>query len=373
MRILFVGGGSGGHFYPLIAIAENLREQDVIRGTVVDLYYMGPSVFNQADLDQYQIKFVYCPAGKQREYRSFQNYLDIFKIIYGAWVAFWKLYIIYPDVIMSKGGYTSVPIVFAAWLLKIPIVIHESDAVPGKANKFAARFAKYIGVAHDDVVSFFPKNKVALVGMPIRKTFFNKFSDPHSVVGVPNDRPVILVTGGSLGAKRINDFILRSLPTLLSDFTVIHQTGDNNVTEVTEAASTLLTNQALLERYFVLGHLTPEQFAAAQQAATLVITRAGSTTLFELALLGKPAIIIPIPEDISRDQRTNAYAYARSGGATVIEEKNLSDDILIAEIRRIFGDSETYLAMSQAAKSFTTSDAAATLANALWSIGESHQ
>ncbi len=373
MRILFVGGGSGGHFYPLMAIAEALREQDVTRSTNIDMYYMGPSVFNQSDLDQNQIKFVYCPAGKQREYRSFQNYTDIFKIIYGVWVAFWKLFIIYPDVVMSKGGYTSVPIVLAAWLLRIPIVIHESDAVPGKANKFAARFAKYIGVAHADVVSYFPAEKVAHIGMPIRKTFFNMFEDPHSIVGIPKDRPVILVTGGSLGAKRVNDFILRSLNVLLHDFTVIHQTGDKNVTEVTEAASTLITDQELLTRYFVLGHLSQEQFAAAQQASSLVISRAGSTTLFELALLGKPAIIIPIPEDVSRDQRSNAYAYARSGGASVIEEKNLSDDILIAEIRRILGDSDTYQAMCQAAKSFTTPATAVTLANTLWSIGESHQ
>lgn len=373
MRILLVGGGSGGHFYPLIAIAEALRDQDAVRGTAIDLYYMGPSVFNQSDLDKNNIKFVYCPAGKQREYRSIQNYIDIFKIFYGTWVAFWKLFYIYPDVVMSKGGYTSVPIILAATLLRIPIVIHESDAVPGKANKFAARFAKYIGVAHADVVSFFPKEKVALVGMPIRKTFFNKIENPYQVVGVPSDRPIILVTGGSLGAKRVNDFILRSLGVLLENFTVIHQTGDSHVAEVTEAASTLITNQNLLSHYFVLGHLTQEQFSAAQQASTLVITRGGSTTLFELALLGKPAIVIPIPEDISRDQRANSYAYARSGGATVIEEKNLSDDILIAEIRRILGDSEIYSTMSQSAKSFTTADAAVTLANTLWSIGEEHE
>lgn len=373
MRILFVGGGSGGHFYPLMAIAEELREQDATRNTKIDLYYMGPSVFNQSDLEKYNIKFVYCPAGKQRQYRSILNYIDIFKIFYGTWVAFWKLFIIYPDVVMSKGGYTSVPIVLAAAILRIPIVIHESDAVPGKANKFAARFAKYIGVAHADVVTFFPKNKVALVGMPIRKTFFTKFENPHQVVGVPNDRPIILVTGGSLGAKRINDFILRSIGSLLENFTVIHQTGDVHVAEVTEAASTLITDQDLLSHYFVLGHLTQEQFSAAQQAATLVITRGGSTTLFELALLGKPSIIIPIPEDISRDQRTNSYAYARSGGASVIEEKNLSDDILVAEIRRILGDSEIYNSMSQAAKSFTTTGAAVTLANTLWSIGEDHE
>jgi UDP-N-acetylglucosamine--N-acetylmuramyl-(pentapeptide) pyrophosphoryl-undecaprenol N-acetylglucosamine transferase len=373
MRIVFVGGGSGGHFYPLMAIAEALRERDTQYNTDVDLYYMGPGVFNQPDLDLYRIKYIYCPAGKQREYKSFQNYTDIFKIIYGVWVAFWKLYYIYPDVIMSKGSYTSVPITLAAWLLHIPIVIHESDAVAGKANKLASRFARYIGIAHDDVAAYFPAKKVALVGMPIRKAFFQQYSDPHSIVGIPNDHPVILITGGSLGAKRINDFILKSLLQLLPDFTLLHQTGDSNVNEVTEAATALITDRELLARYFVLGHLNQEQFAAAQQAASLVITRGGSTTLFELALLGKPAIIIPIPEDISRDQRSNSYAYARGGGAVVIEEQNLSDDILVAEIRRILSNSEIYQNMSNAAKSFTVNNAAYTLADTLWKIGDEHR
>ena len=142
MRIVFVGGGSGGHFYPLMAIAEAIREQDRAANRDTELYYLGPDVFNEDRLASLQIRFVRVPAGKLRRYRSIQNYFDLFKTAIGIVVAFFKLLKLYPDVVMSKGGFTSVPTVIAASLLRIPIVIHESDAVPGRANKLAARFAR---------------------------------------------------------------------------------------------------------------------------------------------------------------------------------------------------------------------------------------
>ena len=356
-----------------MAIAESVRQRDQQQGTDTDLYYMGPEAFNADELHAYRINYVYCTAGKQRRYRSVRNYLDVFKVIGGIFMAFWKLFFIYPDVVMSKGGYTSVPIVIAAWLLRIPIVIHESDAVPGRANKLAANLARYIGIAHDDVSDHFPAEKVALVGMPIRQFFFNQVPNPHEQVGIPTDRPVLLVTTGSLGAERINNLILQALPKLLTTYTVLHQTGDPHATEVAETAASLLQNDDLLSHYFVTGHFSQRDMMAAMQAATLVISRAGSTTLFELALLGKPAIIIPIPEDVSRDQRTNAYAYAHSGAASVIEEHNLNDDILAAEITRILSEPGVYEQMSTAARNFTVGTAADTLASILFEIGKEHE
>lgn len=373
MRIVFVGGGSGGHFYPLMAIAEAIKERDYELGTTTDLYYLGPEAYKQSVLDEQAIRFVEVPSGKLRRYFSWRNFTDPFKIIWGVFVAFWKLYWLYPDVVMSKGGYTSIPVVFAAWLLRIPIVIHESDALPGRANKFAARFSRYIGVAHDDVASHFDAKKVALVGMPIRSSFFKTIPDPYSVIGVGKDKPVVLVTGGSLGAEKLNNFVLAALPQLLPSYTVVHQTGEVHQSKLAEDAAALVTDQSLLKNYFAVGHLDQERFAAAMKAASLVITRAGSTTLFEIALLGKPAIVVPIPEDVSRDQRTNAYAYARSGGATVLEEQNLSDDILAAEIKRILEDQAVYAQMSQAAQNFTVNNAAYTLADALRDIGKEHE
>lgn len=373
MRIVFVGGGSGGHFYPLIAIAEAIRVRDTELGTDTELYYMGPEVFNRSELRKYRIKYTYCPAGKQRTYRSILNFLDKFKIIFGIFIGFWKLYYLYPDVIMSKGGYTSVPVVLAAWLLKIPVVIHESDAVPGKANKLAARFARYIGIAHDDVAGYFPAEKVALVGMPIRNFFFEKLSNPHETIGIKTDRPVIFVTGGSQGAQKVNTLILHSLIKLLPNYTIVHQAGDAHAKKVMETASVLVKDPELLQHYYVMGHMSQKQMKAALQAATLVVSRAGSTTLFEIGLNSKPAIIIPIPEDVSRDQRSNAYAYARSGGAIVLEEHNLSDDILATEILRVLEEPGLYDKMSEGAENFTVASAAYTLADTLLGIGKEHE
>lgn len=373
MRIVFVGGGTGGHFYPLIAIAEAIRKRDRELGTDSDLLYLGPNTYNKSALDAEKIRFVRVPAGKRRLYFSWHNFVDPFVTIFGVVVAFWKLLWIYPDVVMSKGGFTSVPVVIAAWLLRIPIVIHESDSVPGRANKLAKRFARYIGIVHDDVAKYFSEKKVALVGMPMRQSFFKKVSDPYQTVGIPKDKPVILFTGGSLGAERINNFVLSSLSQLLPHYTVLHQAGDSHIEQITADATTLIEDQNLLKNYFVFGHMAQEQFAAAMQAANLIVTRAGSTSLSEISLMGKPSIVIPIPEDVSRDQRSNAYSYARNGGAVVLEEENLSDDILVAEINRILGDKQTYEKMSQSAKGFTSETAAYTLADTLRDIATEHE
>lgn len=374
MRIVLVGGGTGGHFYPLIAVSEAIREQDKAMGSDSELYYFGPNPYNQAALDSVGVKFIKVPAGKNRVgYGGLSNFFDLFKTIFGVFVAFVKLLIHYPDAVMSKGGYTSVPVVLAAWLLRIPIVVHESDAVPGRANVLAAKFARYIGIAHAEVAEYFDVNKVANVGMPIRKAIFTSIPDPYTALGIPKDRPMILVTGGSSGAERLNDFVLSSLPRLLEKFTVVHQVGDANLDRVTNVATSLFVDREPLSHYFVFGHLDELGFAAALQAASLVVTRAGSTALFEIAGSGKPAIVVPIPEGTSRDQRSNAYSYARMTGAVVLEEHNLSDDILVAEIMRIIEDPETLRQMSEGARSLTVGNAAYTLADALRTIAREHE
>ncbi len=373
MRLVFVGGGTGGHFYPLLAVAEAVKERDQAAGRETELFYMGPDAYNQAALDALGIRFVRVPAGKKRNYFSILNYLDVFKTLFGVLTAFFKLLRLYPDAIMSKGGYTSVPVVLAGYLLRIPIVVHESDAVPGRANKLAARFARTIAVAHPEVAAMFPAGKVVVTGMPVRRAFTKAIGDPHAVIGVGKERPIILVTGGSSGAERLNNFVIAALPRLLSNYTIIHQVGDKNVEKVSATASSLFTDRSPLEHYYVFGHLSQEKFAAAMQAASVVVTRAGSTTLFEIALNQKPAIVVPIPEDVSRDQRSNAYSYARATGATVLEEHNLSDDILATEIERILGDQAVYEQMIAGTRALTVADAGLTLADILIDIGKEHE
>ncbi len=368
MRIAFVGGGTGGHFYPLIATAESLRQS----GTALELFYLGPDPFNPSELAANNITHLYCPAGKVRRYFSFKNFIDIFRTIAGFFVALYQLFVWYPDVVFSKGGYTSVPVLLAARFYRIPVVIHESDSKPGRANLLAKKFARYIGIAYEEVARYFPADKIALVGIPIRNVIKNIDPDPFTSLGIPRDIPLIYVTGGSLGADRINNLILRSLKILLPQFQIFHQTGTELEKNVIQTAQALITDPQLLGRYYVRGSVDVRTVSALYDAAAIIISRAGSTTLFEIALHGKPSIIIPIPEEVSHDQRTNAYAYARSGAASVLEEGNLTDNLLIAEIQSIMADHDKYYAMSTAARAFAKPNAAAAVASVLINIGNEH-
>jgi UDP-N-acetylglucosamine--N-acetylmuramyl-(pentapeptide) pyrophosphoryl-undecaprenol N-acetylglucosamine transferase len=368
MRIGFVGGGTGGHFYPLLAVASELTAGEY----KPELYYFGPAPYDRDELERYQITFVYCPAGKLRRYFSIQNFFDIFRSFFGIFLAVWKLYLIYPDVIFSKGGYTSVPILIAAKFLRIPVVIHESDAVPGRANKLAAKYARYIGISYDDASQFFPPEKTALVGIPLRHEILQVHDDPFAFLGIQKHKPLIYITGGSTGAERINNIVLRSLTQLLPHFQIFHQTGPAKIDEMRLTAQSLLAGTQLEQDYYLEGNVSAEVVGALLNAATLIVTRAGSTTLFEIAYHGKPAIVIPIPEDVSRDQRSNAYAYANSGAATVLEEHNLTQNLLAQEISTIINDSDRYTKMSQAARGMYIEGAAQKIASILISIGIEH-
>lgn len=368
MRIAFVGGGTGGHFYPLIATAEALRDTS----QALELIYIGPHPFDFPELARNDIRYVYCPAGKLRRYFSLQNFLDVFRSIGGIFVALYQLFVWYPDVIFSKGGYTSVPVLLVARFYRIPVVIHESDSKPGRANLLARKFARYIGIAYSEVAKYFPEGKTALVGIPIRQVIRAINPDPFTTLGIKRDIPLIYVTGGSLGADRINNLILRSLPKLLPHYQIFHQTGAALEASTIQTAQALIDDQALLSRYYVRGSVDAPIVAALLDAAAIVISRAGSTTLFEIALHGKPAIIIPIPEEVSHDQRTNAYAYARTGAASVLEEGNLTDNLLVGEIETIMTNREKYQTMQAAAINFARPEAADTVAAALISISNEH-
>ena len=378
MKVVLVGGGTGGHFYPLIAIAEavimSAKAQNI---ALPELYYMGPKAYDQSSLFAYNIKFISCPAGKRRRTSSvgdfFRNILDMAKTFGGIFVAVWKLYSIYPDVVMSKGGYTSVPVVFAAWLLRIPIIIHESDAVPGRANKFAKNFARYIAISYENAGLYFPNEKTAFTGIPVRTELLAPAPEKsREKLQITGEKPLICILGGSQGAERINDLIASSLDILLPKYTILHQVGERHVKVVTETARALTQNADLLSDYYIRGFMDVETMHQALSAANVVVARAGSTTIYEIAIHTKPAILIPIPEEISHDQRANAYAYARSGAASVIEEKNLTPHLLMSEIERIIGDPVLRESMQESAQTFAKYDAATKIANILIAVGLEH-
>ena len=376
MRFVLTGSGSGGHFYPLIAIAEALtagaRERKLLPPEV---FLLGPEPYDAGALSTSGVSFRRVPAGKLRRYFSLRNITDALKTVLGFFTALWKLFVLYPDAVMSKGSYTSVPVILAAALLRIPIVIHESDIRPGRANWLAARFARSIAISWQESAPNFPPEKTVRTGIPLRSRLLQPApANPRETLGFKTDnQPLILILGGSQGAERINGLITASLDELLPQYAVLHQTGEQHERPVREAADALIKDKTFLERYSVRGFLSVDALAAALSSAALIVSRAGSGAIAECALFGKPAILIPIPEDISHDQRENAYAYARTGAAVVMEEQNLTPSLLAAQIARILGDRALVAKMQQAAAAFAPRDAAEKIATLLIDIGYEHE
>ena len=378
MKIVFAGAGSGGHFYPIIAVAEAIHEVVTERRLVApQLFYLAPHPFDEEALFENRIIFQRVRAGKMRRYFSIQNFLDIFVTLWGFVTAFVLLVQLYPDVVFSKGGYASVPVVLAAWILRIPIIIHESDAKPGRANLFAAPFAYRIGVAFESAANAFPQKvqgKIARVGIPVRREVARvEREGARELLQLDTAVPTVAIFGGSLGSARINETVLSALPELVSFTNVIHQTGKDHFAGVEQTAKVALEGNANASRYHAFPYLNAESIRRVAGAANLIVSRAGSTAITEISLWRIPAILIPIPEEVSHDQRTNAYAYAHTGAAVVIEEGNLSPHVLAAEIRRLMTDEAAYTAMSTAAAAFTTADAARIIADEIASIGVSHE
>ena len=374
MKILFTGGGTGGHFYPVIAVAEEVKrictEQKIV---APELYFMSDKPYIERALWDNGLKFVPLQAGKIRRYFSLMNFFDVFKTIFGSIRAIFTLFSIYPDVVFGKGGYASFPGLLAARLLRIPVVIHESDSHPGRVTLWAGKFAKRIAVSYPEAAKYFPPEKTAVVGNPIRReVLFPAKAGAHEFLGLDKNIPIIFVVGGSQGAVRINDVVLDILPQLLTDYQVIHQVGKNNYEDLKNRASFLTENNPHKNRYKLFDYLNDVAMRMTAGAANLVISRAGSA-IFEIANWGIPAIIIPIPEEISHDQRTNAFTYARSGGAVVIEEKNLTPSILLSETKRILDDPELQKQMKTGAQSFAKPEAGEKIAEEIIRLALEHE
>lgn len=375
MKIILTGGGTGGHFYPLIAVAEAInkvvKEEKLLP---VQLYYMSDSPHDADMLLENNIEYVNISAGKARRYFSILNFFDIFKTIFGVMSAIVKVFNIYPDVIFSKGAYSSFPVLVAAKLLRIPVIIHESDSAPGRTNLWASKFAKRVAVSYPEAAKYFDVSKVAVTGNPVRKNIemLPTRENSRQFLNLEEDIPTILILGGSLGAKIINDQILSILPKLVEKYYVIHQTGKANIEEVVGTADVILTDSKFKNRYRTFDYLNNLNMSMSAGASSLIISRAGSA-IFEIAHWGIPSIIIPITDTNGDHQRQNAYNYARSGGAMVIEESNLSPNILLSEINRIIDDKNLAQNMSVSAKSFIKTDASYLIAEEIIKIGLQHE
>ncbi len=378
MKIAFTGGGTGGHFYPIIAVAEEVVRLAEERSLISpQLYYIGTTPYNERALYENEITYLHAPAGKLRRYPSIKNFTDLFKTLFGTVKAISMLLRVFPDVVFSKGGFVSIPTVIAAKILNIPIIIHDSDAIPGRANLFAARFALRIGISYPQAIDHFPKkyrDKIAVVGVPVRREILHpEHQGAHAYLGFTDDVPTLLFLGGSQGAKKMNDTLLDALPELLDHYQVIHQTGPAHETEVTGTARIILENHPYRHRYKGFGYLDDLAMRMAAGATDLIIARAGSTTIFEASAWGIPMILVPISEEVSRDQRKNAYAVARLGAGNVIEENNLTPHLLVSEITRLMQDEGKRSAMSAATKELYRPDSATRIAEELLAICIKHE
>lgn len=378
MTIAFTGGGTGGHFYPIIAIAEALN--DLVREKRLvepKLYFLAPSPLDEKALFENSITYIYIPAGKVRRYASIQNITGFFTTCMGTLWAIASLFRLYPDVVVSKGGYGSVPTVLAARFLRIPVIIHESDAKPGRANLLASKWAAKIAISFESAAAFFPKNvqsKIARTGIPIRKALMRvELEGARQYLSLEEGIPTILVLGGSQGAVKINEALLSSLPDLAQVANIIHQTGQANFKSVESIGKVVLSKSEHANRYHPLNYLNEVSLQRAAGVADLIISRAGANSIAEIGLWKKPAIIIPIPESVSHDQRTNAYSYARTGAAIVLEEENLTPHLLVSEVMRILNDPALAKHMSASAAGFTDPDAGRILAGEILDIALSHE
>lgn len=372
VHIALAGGGSGGHVYPLIAVAGALQEQARAAKIDLRLHYYGSKDRFRIDIERQGIKFHPLLTGKLRRYASVLTIIDIPKIFLGFIQALFKLYALMPDVIFSKGGPGAFPVVLAGWFYRIPVIIHESDSVPGLTTLASARFARRIALSFEQTAPYFNPKKVILTGNPVRQELLaNRLSQEEAKhkLGFDPAKPLLFVTGGSLGAAKLNEFVILNLGTILPLVQVLHQTGPDNFMDTKKLAEaelvSLPTSVSTQSRYEPLGYMDMEQIKDALSAADIILARAGSSSISEASASGKPVILVPLASAARDHQNENAQAFAQAGGGIVIEEPNLNINIFSSELKKILGDAGVMQAMSQASAAFAKPDAARAIAVAV--------
>lgn len=337
-KIVLTGGGTAGHVTPNIALIPELNKRGY------DIYYIGSyDGMEKEMIEAENIPYYGIATGKLRRYFDLKNFTDPFKVIKGFAEARSYLKKIDPDVVFSKGGFVAVPVVRAAHSLKIPVIIHESDMTPGLANKLCIPAAAKVCCNFPETVEYLPKEKAVLTGSPIRQSLLSGSKEKGlSFCGFTDDKPLILVTGGSLGAVGVNNAVRSILPSLLENFNVVHLCGKGKLDE------SLNSTPGYVQYEFISEEL-PDLMAAAD----LVISRAGANAICELLALKKPNILIPLPKGASRgDQILNAKSFKKQGFSYVIQEEDINDERLLKIINGVYKNRQKYIqTMSESAGS----------------------
>lgn len=354
--IVITGGGTGGHTSPGLAVAALLRQ----RGT--EVAWIGSRGGVEARrVPERGIPYFAIPTGKLRRYWAWQNLADLgLNVPAGVLAAFRLLRRLGPRVVFATGGFVALPVVVAAALQRIPVVIHEQTAVPGLANRVAARFARRVALAFGEAAGGFGGAEVVVTGNPLRPELRGGArADALTRFGLAEDLPLVYVTGGAQGAQRINRAVGEALGSLLDHAQVIHQCGDNPATGDRRWLEELRGQLPgpLARRYAVLPYVG-EELAGIYAAAALVIARAGAGTVNECCQLGLPAIYIPLPGARGDEQTANARIVERAGGCVVLPQSELTPERLVMAVRTLLAEPRRLKEMGERARTLAVPDAA---------------
>lgn len=328
-KIVMTGGGTAGHVTPNIALFDSLQKDGY------EIHYIGSyEGIEKGLIEDKKIPYYGISSGKFRRYRSWKNLTDPFRVLHGFFQARRLLGRIRPNVVFSKGGFVSVPVVMAAKTRHIPVIIHESDLTPGLANKLAMPSATKVCCNFPETLPYLPKEKAVLTGSPIRQELLHGNKQAaKDFCGFTDDLPILMVMGGSIGSVYINNAIRGCIDTLLTKYQIIHLCGKGNIDES-------LKDKKGYAQFEYISENLPDLFSAAD----LVVARAGANSICELLALHKPNILIPLSRNASRgDQILNANSFAKQGFSAVLEEEEVTSEKLMATIDDVMAHRSKYI------------------------------
>jgi UDP-N-acetylglucosamine--N-acetylmuramyl-(pentapeptide) pyrophosphoryl-undecaprenol N-acetylglucosamine transferase len=330
-KIIFTGGGTAGHVTVNLALIPHfLRE-----GWKVSYIGSEEGIEKQLVSNLEQVQYHSIATGKLRRYFDWNNFKDPFRVIKGIFQAYRIIKKEKPNIIFSKGGFVSVPVVIGGWLNRVPIIIHESDITPGLANRLANPFATKVCTTFPETKEYFQSDKAVYVGAVIREEL--KRGDRArglALCGFNEEKPVLLIMGGSLGAKRINQMVRENLNVLLEQFQIAHICGKGQVDPALES----------VPGYKQFEYVN-EELPDIMMMADLVISRAGSNSIFEFLSLRKPMLLIPLSKAASRgDQILNAKSFQKMGYAEVLMEENLTKETFLSSVSKVYDNRAQYIA-----------------------------
>ncbi len=327
MKIVLAGGGTAGHVTPNIALIPSLKDAGFD-----EIHYIGTNSIEKELVEKEGIPFHEIEAGKLRRYLDMENIKDMARIFKGTAKSKKILKELKPDVVFSKGGFVSCPVVWAAKQLNIPVVLHESDFTPGLANKLCLPFANKVCCAFPETLEHFPKNKALYTGIPIRPAFYNGNKEKGlSFCGFDGNKPLLTVIGGSQGSQFLNDIITNSLDTLLKTFDICHIRGKGN-----------LNHELLNISGYAQFEYINEELPDVMKATDIFVSRSGATTIFEFLALKKPALLIPLTRGSRGDQILNAKSFEKQGFAKHLSEQNLNEQNFISSVMEVYDNKDIY-------------------------------